>query len=90
MNVRNVVLGSALALGFFIGGVTVANAVDPERHPNLAAAQALIDRAYEKISAAEHANEFDMGGHAARAKDLLMQANHEIKEAARAANRNGH
>jgi len=33
------------------------------------------------------ANEFDMGGHAARAKDLLDQAYREIKLAAEAANR---
>jgi hypothetical protein len=61
--------------------------VDPYRHPNLAAAQGFIDQAIGKVDEAQRANEYDMGGHAARAKELLMQANHEIKEAARAANR---
>ena len=90
MNARKVFLSSALVLGLVACGVTTAQRVnvDPNRHPNLAAAQALIDQAYERINAAQHANEFDMGGHAARAKDLLMQANREIKLAARAANRN--
>jgi hypothetical protein len=88
MKARNVFLSIALLLGLVLNGVTIAQRVDPNRHPNLAAAQALIDQAYERITAAQQANEFDMNGHAARAKELLMQANHEIKEAARAANRN--
>jgi len=36
--------------------------------------------------AAQGANEFDMQGHAAKAKDLLNQANTELKAAAQAAN----
>ena len=87
MNVRKVILSSALVLGLAAGSVTVAHAVDPYRHPNLAAAQGFIDQAIGKVDDAQRANEYDMGGHAARAKELLMQANHEIKEAARAANR---
>ena len=39
------------------------------------------------VDAAQHANEYDMGGHAAHAKELLRQAREEIKMAARAANR---
>jgi len=34
----------------------------------------------------QQANEFDLGGHAARAKELIDQASRELKEAARAAN----
>ena len=60
--------------------------VSGNRHPNLAAAQRLATQASEKISAAQAANEFDMGGHAAKAKELLDQVNHELKEAAVAAN----
>ena len=90
MKVRNVVLSSALAISFFAGGVTVARAVDPFRHPNLAAAQNFIDQAIGSVSAAQHANEFDMDGHAARAKELLKQAREEVKMAAGAANRNRH
>jgi hypothetical protein len=56
------------------------------RHPNLAAAQRLCTQAWERISAAQRANEFDMQGHAQKAKDLLEQANRELKAAAEAAN----
>jgi hypothetical protein len=60
--------------------------IDPSRHPNLAAAQRLVTQAYGKISAAQSANEWDMQGHAAKAKDLLDQVNVELKAAAVAAN----
>jgi hypothetical protein len=56
------------------------------RHPNLAAAQRLSQQAWEKMTAAQQANEWDMDGHAAKAKDLLDQANREMKLAAEAAN----
>jgi hypothetical protein len=45
-----------------------------------------VGQAYERIVAAQQANEWDMGGHAARAKELLDQANREIKLAAEEAN----
>jgi len=64
-----------------------AENVSPKRHPNLAAAQRLVDQAFNKISAAQQANEWDMNGHAAKAKQLLDQANSELKLAAEAANR---
>lgn len=60
--------------------------ISPVRHGNLAAAQDLSRQAFDKLTAAQDANEFDLGGHAARAKDLLRQANEEIKLAAIAAN----
>jgi hypothetical protein len=62
--------------------------VSGARHPNLAAAQRLSLQAYQKITAAQQANEWDMQGHAAKAKDLLNQANTELKAAAQAANKN--
>ncbi|MGP8250707.1 MAG: hypothetical protein ACLQHF_01655 [Terracidiphilus sp.] len=74
------VLGAAIAAG----GMLVAQG---PRHPNLVAAQQLIDQAIYKITAAQQANEFDMGGHAQNAKNLLMQAKGEIRAAAQAANR---
>ena len=61
--------------------------VNQKRHPNIAAAQRLSQKAYEKIVAAQQANEWDMGGHAQKAKELLDQVNHELKEAAEDANR---
>ena len=80
-------LGSVLGLATFVGGVLVAQG---PRHPNLMAAQDLINRAYDRITAAQQANEWDMNGHAAKAKDLLEQAKHEIHEAAEAANHHEH
>lgn len=61
--------------------------VDPSRHGNIARAQELSRQAYDAMTAAQNANEFDLGGHAAKAKDLLAQANQEMKLAALAANK---
>ncbi len=61
--------------------------IDPMRHGNLAAAQRLVVQAFEKLSDAQFANDSHLGGHAGRAKELLRQANEEIKLAAEAANR---
>ncbi|MGO8756614.1 MAG: hypothetical protein ACLQG3_00675 [Terracidiphilus sp.] len=87
MTRRKLVLGSVLCLTSFVGGVLVAQG---PRHPNLRAAQDLINQAYDRITAAQQANEWDMDGHAARAKDLLDQAKREIRLAAEAANRHEH
>jgi hypothetical protein len=65
-----------------------ARNVSGNKHPNLAAAQRLCQQAFDKLSVAQSANEFDMGGHAKKAKELLEEANKEIKEAALAANKN--
>ena len=78
------VLGSVLCLASFAGGALVAQG---PRHPNLRAAQDLINQAFDRITAAQQANEWDMGGHAARAKDLLEQAKREIRLATETANR---
>ena len=64
-----------------------ARNVSPNRHPNLAAAQRLSRQAFDKIIAAQRANEWDMNGHAQKAKDLLDQVNNELKQAAEAANK---
>lgn len=90
MKLRRELLAGIAGLGLIAGGVMIAQE-HPEhdigrRHPNLMAAQRLVDQAFNKISAAQQANEFDMDGHAAKAKELLDQANHELKEAAEAAN----
>jgi hypothetical protein len=87
MKVRTVVFGSMAALTLLTSGFLAGQDVSWRRHPNLAAAQRLIDQAYAKISAAQDANEFDMNGHAAKAKSLLEEANREIKAAAMTANR---
>lgn len=80
------VLGSMLLLG----GVAIAQKpvrnVSGARHPNIAAAQRFSQQAFEKVSAAQQANEWDMEGHAKKAKELLQEANNELKQAAEAAN----
>jgi len=56
--------------------------IDPSRHGNLWSAQQSIVVAYQKIANAQKANHGRLGGHAARAKDLLSQANQELTLAA--------
>jgi hypothetical protein len=83
---RNIVFG-IVAIGLLFVGVSVfSQQVSADRHPNLAAAQDFIQRAIEKIAAAQKANDYDMKGHAAKAKQLLEEAYHEIWLAAQAAN----
>jgi len=65
-----------------------AKSVNVAKHPNLAAAQKLAAQAFDKLEAAQKANEYDMDGHAQKAKELLQTANDEIKLAAEAANKN--
>jgi F0F1-type ATP synthase membrane subunit b/b' len=89
-NLLALLLGAAL----LCGGVTLAQTqkpvenVNPQRHGNLAAAQRLCEKAYEKIVAAQQANEYDLAGHAKKAKELLEQANEQLKQAAETANQN--
>jgi hypothetical protein len=65
-----------------------ARNVSASRHPNLASAQRLCAQAFDKVGAAQRANEWDMNGHAKKAKELLEQASDELKQAALAANAN--
>jgi len=83
---RTIAVGllAAVTLAACMSGAALR--VSAARHPNLAAAQANIESAIAKVSAAQSANEFDLNGHAAKAKDLLGQAYVEIKLAAQAAN----
>jgi len=83
-----VLLGFLLALAGVAVAQKPAQNVSGARHPNIAAAQRLSAQAYQKIVAAQQANEWDMQGHAQKAKELLDQANNELKQAAQAANRN--
>ena len=62
--------------------------VSPRRHPNLARAQKQCENAFNSITAAQKANEWDLAGHAAKAKELLDQANEELKKAAEVSNDN--
>ncbi len=92
MTRTNFILGGALSAAMFAGGFAIAQLpvdnISAQKHPNLAAAQRFSQQAFERISAAQQANEFDMDGHAAKAKDLLQQANEQLRVAANYANRN--
>ena len=92
MKKTKLALGGALSLALVCGGLAMAQApkdnVSAGKHPNLAAAQRLSREAWAKITAAQQANEWDMDGHAAKAKELLDQVNKELKEAAEATNHN--
>jgi hypothetical protein len=92
MTKTKLALGGVLGLALICGGVAVAQMpkenVNPHKHPNIAAAQRLSQQAWEKVTAAQQANEWDMDGHAAKAKELLDQVNKELKLAAEAANHN--
>ena len=82
-----VVFGSLLVLGGAVVAQEPKRNISGARHPNLAAAQRLSQQAYDKIVAAQQANEFDMRGHAQKAKELLDEVNKELKLAAEMANR---
>ena len=86
--VLTAVVGSMLLAGGFAVAQKPVRNISGARHPNLAAAQRLSRQAWEKVVAAQEANEWDMQGHAQKAKELLDQANNELKQAAEAANRN--
>jgi hypothetical protein len=84
------VVSTLLLTGTVLFAQRPAQNIDAGRHPNLAAAQRLCNDAYYKVVAAQQSNEFDLGGHAQKAKDLLTQAGEELKLAALASNANGH
>jgi hypothetical protein len=92
--IKNKLVAYIFGLLLLIGVAAVAVAQKPvrnvsgARHPNLAAAQDLSRRAWQRVLDAQKANEWDMEGHAQKAKDLLDQVNNELKAAAGAANRN--
>ena len=81
------VVVSVLMTGTMLAQRQPPQNVSAKKHPNLAAAQRLVDQAFAKVSAAQDANEFDLGGHAAKAKQLLDEANKELKAAAETANK---
>jgi hypothetical protein len=85
---RAALLGSLLLIGSVALAQRPVRNVSRARHPNLAAAQRLSRQAWQRVVDAQQANEWDMQGHAQKAKELLDQANNELKMAAQAANKN--
>ena len=96
MRQRNALLGNMMAIGLLLGSLAYAQNngmkappenVNAKKHPNLAAAQRHLEMAFDKVQAAQQANEFDLEGHAAKAKELIDQADKELKMAAETANK---
>jgi hypothetical protein len=83
---RIVLAMTLLCTGMVFAQKKPVHDISHKRHPNLAAAQRLSAQAYQRVVDAQKANEFDMSGHAQKAKDLLDQANQELKQAAEEAN----
>lgn len=84
--IRTLVMCSVMAGSSIMFAQGPAQNIDPNRHSNLAAAQRSIAQAYQKIEAAQQANRDQLGNHAQRAKELLVQASQELKQAAEYAN----
>lgn len=80
----------ALLAALIMCGATLAQEpvqdINPKIHPNLAAAQRHVVEANNAIAVAQKDNRYDMRGHAEKARQLLVEANNEIKAAAEAAN----
>ena len=80
MQARTALLMLATATAAVVTTLAVAG---PEHgHPNIIAARKEAQHAIEHMQKAQHANEFDMGGHAQKAIDLLNQAQEEMRVAA--------
>jgi hypothetical protein len=86
---RNLIVGAALFGTFAVSAIAFPQ--EPhvnvgERHGNMRAAQQLIQQAWQKVDEAQKDNHYNLGGHAAKAKELLAQASEEIKLSAEDAN----
>jgi hypothetical protein len=86
MQAKTVLLSAALAAA---AAVSVSSFAGPEAgHPNIIAAREDAEHAIAKLKQAQKANEYDMGGHAKKAEDLLQQAIDEMRQAAKTDNKN--
>ncbi len=94
MTKRRIFLNFVASTAFICGGVIFAQApvvnIDAHKHPNLAGAQNNIVQAYQLIDRAQSANRDELGGHAQKAKEHLMQADAELRAAANVANAEHH
>jgi hypothetical protein len=84
MKIKSVAMAAALVAA---AAASLSTLAGPEaHHPNIIAARSDIDHALTRLHAAQRANEYDMGGHAAKAEQLLGEALEEMRLAAEAAN----
>jgi hypothetical protein len=89
---KDMLIGTALGLVLGCSGAIFAQAPVVnigDRHGNLRAAQQYIVSAWQRIDEAQQDNNYQLGGHAGRAKQLLVQADEELKQAAITANHEG-
>jgi hypothetical protein len=90
MTKKGVLINAMFSAALFCTCVMVAQDpvqnIERSRHPNLAEAQHLVAQANGFIAAAQKDNRYDMHGHAQKARELLAQANDELKRAAEDAN----
>jgi hypothetical protein len=87
--IRKWMLGSVVCTSLIFGCASQADQpqVDiGDRHGNLRDAQEHIVQAWRLVGEAQRDNDSRLGGHAARAKELLSQANDELRLAADTAN----
>jgi hypothetical protein len=86
---KDMLVGTAMGLILGCSGAILAQAPAVnigERHGNLRSAQQYIQAAWQRIDTAQVDNNYNLGGHAGRAKDLLVQADEELRLAANSAN----
>lgn len=79
-------VSSIFALCMIVAAQEPVVDINKKVHPNLAAAQQHIVEANRYVATAQKANRYDMKGHAEKARQLLNEANQELKAAAEAAN----
>jgi len=80
-----VILSAVLFCGVALAQEPVED-IDKKLHPNLAQAQHFVVQANNAVATAQKTNNYDMQGHAEKARQLLVQVNQELKAAAEAAN----
>ena len=88
MTKTGLVLGTILGAALFCGGVLAQEPVEDINksvHPVLATAQHHVVEANNNVAASQKDIRYDMKGHADKARELLAEANQELKAAAEAA-----
>ena len=90
MTKKSLLINAILSAAVLCGTVTLAQDpvvnIEQRIHPNLFHAQELIVKADGWIKSAQKENRYDLHGHAQKARDLLLQADQELKRAAEDAN----
>ena len=88
MKMKQVLIYGVCGATLFAGGVAVGQEnINPRVHPHLAEAQKLISSAEGQIDAAQAVWKDKLGDHAQRAKQLLQQADGELRQAATYSNK---